>query len=321
MKKKILIIGGDPNSINSEIIFKSWKKINNSTKKRLYFVSNYNLIQDQLRKLKFSIKLKRVASHKENLKENDLKIIDVPIDYKNPFNVPKKNSSKFVLKSINLAHQLCIKNKDLVGLINCPIDKTLLNKKEMGVTEYLASRCNIKDNSEVMLLRGSKISVVPITTHISLKQVPKSIKSNIIIKKILTLNNWFKSKLKFKPRICILGLNPHNSELRDSSEEKKIIIPTIKYLRKKGLLVSGPVPADTVFIKEYKKFDVIVGMYHDQILPSFKTLCKFDAINITLGLKYLRLSPDHGVAKQIIYKNKANPSSLIKCIKFINKFC
>ena len=111
MKKKILIIGGDPNSINSEIIFKSWKKINNSIKKRIYFVSNYNLIQDQLKKLNFSIKLKKVVSHKENLKENDLKIIDVPITYKNPFNVPKKNSSKFVLKSINLAHQHVLKIK------------------------------------------------------------------------------------------------------------------------------------------------------------------------------------------------------------------
>ena len=84
--------------------------------------------------------------------------------------------------------------------------------------------------------------------------------------------------------------------------------------------MSGPLPADTVFVKEYKKYNVIVGMYHDQILPPFKTLFKFDAINITLGLKYLRVSPDHGVAREIIKKNKANPLSLINCIKFVNKF-
>ena len=79
-------------------------------------------------------------------------------------------------------------------------------------------------------------------------------------------------------------------------------------------------PADTVFIEKYKKYDVIVGMFHDQVLTPFKTLFKFDAINITLGLKYLRVSPDHGVALDLICKNKANPFSLINCIKFINKF-
>ena len=116
-----------------------------------------------------------------------------------------------------------------------------------------------------------------------------------------------------------MGLNPHNAELKKIQSEKRIIIPTIKKLKRKGIAVFGPHPADTIFMNEYKKFDVIVGMYHDQVLPAFKALCKFDAINITLGLKYLRVSPDHGVAKKIIKKNKANPLSLINCIKFIDK--
>ena len=129
MKKKILIVGGDPNSINSEIIFKSWKKISNSTRKKIYLISNYNLINDQLKKLNLSIKLKKVISLDDKTKNYNLKIIDIPLKYKNPFNVSKKNSSNLVLSSLKLAHKFCIKNKNILGIINCPIDKTLLKKK------------------------------------------------------------------------------------------------------------------------------------------------------------------------------------------------
>ena len=117
-----------------------------------------------------------------------------------------------------------------------------------------------------------------------------------------------------------MGLNPHNDEYRLSSEEHRIIIPSIKMLKKKGLKISGPYPADTIFSKKKKyNFDVIVGMYHDQVLAPFKAMFKYNAINITLGLDYLRVSPDHGVAEDMIKKNKADPTSLIKCINFISR--
>ena len=115
-------------------------------------------------------------------------------------------------------------------------------------------------------------------------------------------------------------MNPHNAEFRNNSEEKKIIIPAIKRMKKLNLNVTGPLVADTIFIKDYKKFDVILGMYHDQVLAPFKSLFKFDAINVTLGLKYIRVSPDHGVALELIKKNKANAQSLLECINFVNKF-
>ena len=87
-----------------------------------------------------------------------------------------------------------------------------------------------------------------------------------------------------------------------------------------NIKVYGPYVSDTIFLKEYKSFDVIVGMYHDQVLAPFKSLFKFDAINLTLGLNYLRVSPDHGVALELIGKNKANYSSLLECVKFVDKF-
>ena len=97
-------------------------------------------------------------------------------------------------------------------------------------------------------------------------------------------------------------------------------MPAIKKLNKFGINIDGPYSADSFFIENYKKFDVVVGMFHDQVLVPFKTLFKFDGINITLGLKYLRVSPDHGTALDLIKKKKANPLSLIKCINFLDKF-
>ena len=92
--------------------------------------------------------------------------------------------------------------------------------------------------------------------------------------------------------------------MRKNSEEVKIIIPAIKKLKKLNIHVKGPLVTDTLFINDYKKFDVIVGMYHDQVLAPFKSLYKFDAINVTLGLRYLRLSPDHGTSEKLIGKRK-----------------
>ena len=230
------------------------------------------------------------------------------------------NSTKYITECLNLAHKLS-QNEDVKGFINCPIDKKLLNKsKKIGVTEFLASKSKVNKGSEVMFIHNKSFSVVPITTHINIKNVSKKININLIIKKMNTLKKDFKKLFDKNPKIGILGLNPHNAELNRNSEEIRIINPAIRKLRKKGFNVEGPLSADTLFVNNYKKYDVIVGMYHDQVLTPFKTLFHFDAINITLGLGYLRVSPDHGPAKDIINKNKANHLSLLRCVKFINKF-
>ena len=314
--KKILILTGDPNSINSEIIFKSWKKIKPSVKRRIIFISNFKLLSAQFKILGYKEKLEKIESiycSQENLK---IKILDVDIKFKNPFSVKIDEASKFVKKSLNLAHILAL-NPDVTGIINCAIDKKLLRKKNIGITEYLAFKCNVKNDSVVMLLKGDKFSVSPITTHISVKQVSNMISFKKIENKIKLIHFWFNKYFKKKPKIAILGLNPHNGELHKDSEEKKIIIPAIKKLNKKKFSVIGPMPADSIFSKSYKNFDVIVGMYHDQVLAPFKALNKFDGINITLGLKYLRVSPDHGTAKDLIKKNKANIESFISCVNFL----
>ena len=294
MKNKIIIVAGDPNSINSEIISKVWKKINSKVS---------------------IIKIKTID---QNSSTKKLKIIDIPLKFKNVFNVSLEQSKRYILESLNLAHSLA-ESKNVKGLINCPINKKLLEKSQkIGVTEFLASKSKTIKGSEVMFIHNKKLSVVPLTTHIKIKDVSKKINKKLIIKKMKTLKKDYKRIFKKNPKIGVLGLNPHNAELAKGSEEVRIIYPAILQLKKKGFNIDGPISTDTLFIESYKKYDVIVGMYHDQILAPFKSLFHFDAINVTLGLKYVRVSPDHGPARDIIKKNKANHLSLLRCIKFIN---
>jgi len=171
-----------------------------------------------------------------------------------------------------------------------------------------------------MMIYNKKLSVVPLTTHVEIKKITGKIKLSLIKTKILTLHNSYFKLFKKKAKIVILGLNPHNSENRQNSPENKIIKPAIKILNKLNVNIKGPFPADTVFNNQKKlNYNVIVGMYHDQVLAPFKALYGFDAINITLGLKYLRISPDHGTAQDIVGLNRANPQSLISAINFLNK--
>jgi 4-hydroxy-L-threonine phosphate dehydrogenase PdxA len=318
MKNKILILSADPNSINSELIYKSWKKINKTLKKKIFIISNYKLLKEQYKKLNYSIKIRKINNISEHINTTDLKVINVNLKFKNSFKVKKKDAADFIDETLTLGHKLAL-DKSIMGIINCPINKNLF-KKKIGATEFFSSKCGLKKNTEVMLIRNDELSVSPITTHINIKNVSKNINTEMIVAKIKLINSWYKKYLNIKPKIGLLGLNPHNDELRKDSEEKKIIIPAKLKLKKKGINLDGPLVSDTVFINEYKKYDVIVGMYHDQVLAPFKTLYKFDAINITLGLNYLRVSPDHGTAINLIGKNKASPKSLLNCIDFVNKF-
>ena len=133
------------------------------------------------------------------------------------------------------------------------------------------------------------------------------------------INNFYKKNFNKKPKIAILGLNPHCESILKYNEDEKIIKPCVKFLSKK-YNVSGPYSADTIFLKDNrKKFDVIVGMYHDQVLTPLKTLFEYDAINITLGLPFLRISPDHGPNEKMLGKNLSNPLSLLKAMQFLDK--
>jgi len=320
MNKSIAIIAGEPNSISSEIIFKSWKRRNQFIHKPFFVIGSIKLLNLQKKKLKYQIKLKKIDDKFKlnDLKGGELPVYDIEYIQNKPFEKISNKSNKYIFKCFNVAIRFS-KDKKILGFINCPVSKEhLFKNKYQGITEYLSSKTSRKGN-EVMLIYNKKLSVSPVTTHIPLSQVNKNISQNKIVKKVKVINNFYKKVFKKKPNFAILGLNPHNFSPSKKSEEKTIITKAIKTLIKLKIRVTGPISPDSSFVifKKYK-FDVIIGMYHDQVLTPFKTLYNFKAINITLGIPYIRISPDHGVAENIIGRKISNPESLIESIKFFN---
>ncbi len=321
MNKPIAIIAGEPNSISSEIIFKCWKLKKKYIHKPLFIIGSVQLLNLQMKQLKYKIKIKKINKHFKirDLNEIELPVYDIDYTQKKPFEKISSKSNKYIFKCFEVALKF-VKDKKILGFINCPISKEYLFKnKHQGVTEFLSKKFNKKNNNEVMLIYNKKLSVSPITTHIPLNQVSKKINQYKIVEKVKIINNFYKKFLNKKPNFAILGLNPHNFSISKKSEEKKIINKAIKSLVKLKINAKGPVAPDSSFVifKKYK-FDVIIGMYHDQVLSPFKALYNFFAINITLGLPYIRISPDHGIAEDIVGKKIANPNSLIESIKFFN---
>jgi 4-hydroxythreonine-4-phosphate dehydrogenase len=314
----ILIVSGEPNSVFLEIFFKVINQ--NITKSPIILISSKKLLVLQMKKLGFKKNIRLLSATKLKSYKLDNKTINL-IDVKyNPNKAFEKISSKsniFIKNSFELAFKI-IKKYNIIKFINGPISKKyFLKKKFLGITEYISEKFLTKKTC--MLIFNKKLSVCPITTHLPLKLVSKKITKKNIINKVSLIDNFYKKKLKFRPRIAILGLNPHCESIHAFSEDEKIIQPSIKYLKKK-YNVSGPYPADTIFLKNNRKnFDVIVGMYHDQVLTPIKTLYEYDAINITLGLPFTRISPDHGPNETMMGKNLSNPLSLLRAIKFLDR--
>ena len=312
--KPILIVAGEPKSIFFEIFFKALKF--KKFKSPIILIASKKLVSLQLKKEKFNKKIKLLEVNNLyscKLNNNSINLINVKL-----INQKKNTLNKYIKNCFDIAFQI-IKNKITHKLINGPISKKkFLNKKYLGMTEYIANQFSSKQIA--MLIYNKNISVCPVTTHLPLKKVVKKINPKIIIEKIDLINNFYKKKLGIKPRIAVLGLNPHCESIDKFNEDEKILKPTIKKLIKEKLNVSGPHPADTIFLKKNRiNYDVVVGMYHDQVLTPIKALYEFNAINITLGLPFIRISPDHGPNEKMIGKNVSSPLSLIKAITFLDK--
>ena len=314
----ILIVTGEPNSVFLEIFFKVQKKYKITNP--IILISSNKLLVMQMKKLKFNKKIKLLDHLKLNKYKLDNKTINlINIDYhpSHAFERISNKSNIFIEKSFKLAFEI-IKKYKISKFINGPISKkSFLNKKFLGITEYISKKFNTKKTC--MLIYNKDLSVCPITTHLPLKLVAKKITKKAIIEKVSLISSFYKKKFNRKAKIAILGLNPHCESVHRYDEDEKIIKPSVKYLSNRYDL-SGPHSADTIFLKENrKKFDVIIGMYHDQVLTPLKTLYEYDAINITLGLPFIRISPDHGPNESMLGKNKSNPTSLLKAIKFLDK--
>ena len=317
--KPIIIVAGEPNSIFIEILLKSLKF--NKYKSPIILICSHNLLKLQMKKLNSKCEIKLLDF--DNFKKTDLekkKINLLNVNYKTTkaFEKITKKSKVYIDKCFDLALRLLklnISNK----LINGPVSKKyFLENKYLGITEYLADKTDTKKFA--MLIYNKKLSVSPLTTHLPLKLVSRKINKKLIIEKISLIYDFYKNKIGLIPNVAVLGLNPHCESIDKYNEDEKIIQPSVKYLIKNGYKIAGPYPADTIFLKKNrKKFDVIIGMYHDQVLTPIKTLFEYDAINITLGLPFIRVSPDHGPNEKMLGKNLSNPQSLINSLKFLDK--
>ena len=316
--KPIIIIAGEPNSIFLEIFFKTLKK---KIKRPIVLIASHKLLKMQMQKLKFKKKIKLLDKKKldsYSLNNKSINLVDVNYNQIKAFSKISDKSIPYIKNSFKVAFEI-INSGFSDRLINGPISKKhFLKKKYQGITEYISKKYKIKIPS--MLIYNEKLSVCPLTTHLPLKSVNKKINKKIIEQQIKLIDNFYKKKIGFKPKIGVLGLNPHCESIAKYNEDEKIIKPSIKYLVKLGYNVSGPYSADTIFLKHNReKFDVILGMYHDQVLTPIKTIYEYDAINITLGLPFVRISPDHGPNEKMIGKNLSNPYSLMQAINFLDK--
>ena len=317
--KPIIIVAGEPNSVFLEIFFKSLKF--KKYKSPLIIVCSKKLLQEQMKKLKFNYKINIVDkdfAKLDALNNKQINLVDVNYNFKRCFEKISNKSNDYIKNCFDIALEILKRNK-LTKFINGPISKKhFLKGKTLGITEYLAKKTN-KDHKVAMLIHNKNLSVSPLTTHLALKDVPRKISKKKLQIHVKLINDFYKTNFNKKPKIAITGLNPHCESNFNNSEEDKIIIPAIKILKQRKFNVDGPYPADTIFIKDYiKKYDVIIGMYHDQVLTPMKTLFNFDAINITLGLPFIRVSPDHGPNTSMLGKNKSNPQSLIEALKFLD---
>ncbi|MFL2853169.1 MAG: 4-hydroxythreonine-4-phosphate dehydrogenase PdxA [Candidatus Pelagibacter sp.] len=314
--RPILIISGDPESTFNEILIKT---LNNKVLKNIKFpiviIGSKKLLENQIKKTKKKINFQKYDA-RINLSKKKIYLIDIPLDYRK-LTPMKKNS--YIEKSFELGLKL-VNEINSLAFINGPISKTtFLKGKHSGITEYLAFKTG--SVNEVMIIFNKQLSVSPITTHVPINMVAKKIKKKIIISKINRINDFYKKFLGFKPNIAVTGLNPHCETFVGKNIEKLEILPAINFLKKKKINILGPFSADTIFLKDNrKKFNVIVGMYHDQVLAPIKTIFGFDAINITIGLPFVRITPDHGPNYKMFGLNKSKPDSLIQALSFINKY-
>jgi len=302
---------GDPNGIGIEVILKTFQDarmlelctpvIFGSTKTISYHKNALNL-KNPIHGL---TDIKKLVNNRMNLLNIWQETVEID------FGKPSQTAGKFAFLSLKKATEALISN-DIDVLVTAPINKQTIHSDEFkfkGHTDYLES---VLEGESLMILMDGDLRMGLATAHVSLKEVSELITSELIENKIKILNKTLKQDFGIqKPKIAVLGLNPHSGDNGViGNEEVDIIIPTLNKLQESGILAFGPFPADGFFGHEtYLEYDAILAMYHDQGLAPFKALTFGNGVNFTAGLSKIRTSPDHGTAFDIAGKGKADFNS------------
>ena len=243
----------------------------------------------------------------------ELRVLPVALTTACQCGVLDSNNAEYVLKTLDKAAHGC-KSGNFAAMVTGPVHKGIINDAGIvfsGHTEYLAEATHADD--VVMLLATDKLRVALATTHLPLSQVSETITEDLLLRVTRILHAGLQQQFGIEqPRISICGLNPHAGEGGHlGREEIEIIAPALERLRKEGMDITGPLPADTAFIQQQiENCDAILAMYHDQGLPVLKHTGFGRAVNITLGLPIIRTSVDHGTALALAGTGKADPGSI-----------
>lgn len=319
-KIKIVVTSGEPAGIGPDICL-SLSSLNTSILNdvELYIIADPDLIEQRANLLNINVTL-QIHNDFDNFsvsyKKNKLNIIPLKLKNQCEVGVLNKNNSAYVLQMLDMAHELCTQKK-VDAMVTGPVQKSIINQAGFnftGHTEYLADKTN---STPVMMLATKKLRVALATTHLPLKNVSAAITKKSLTKTLLILDDFLKQYAAIKnPKILVCGLNPHAGEEGHlGDEEINTIAPVIEKLKKQGLNLIGPLPADTLFTEKYLEHaDAVLAMYHDQGLPVLKFSGFGKAVNITLGLPFIRTSVDHGTALDLAGTGKASNSSLYQAI-------
>ena len=320
-KNFILITAGDPASISTEITIKAIESNKKNKDIKCIVITDPYLVEENKSLIKSDIKIHKLNDivNFTDYKDGCLNIIVLNLKNKFYFGKPDIKNFSFIKSSITTAIEVYFKSV-ASAIVTNPINKFVMHKAGFnfeGHTDFLAT-LSLKKNKPVMMLVTKELKTLPLTIHVPLIKVPKLITKDLICSNVKiaaeALKNFFNIK---RPSIIVTGLNPHAGENGDfGKEEINIIKPAIDELRKlDNIYLSGPISADTAFSPTRRsKYDLAVCMYHDQALIPIKTLDFHNGVNVTLGLDFIRTSPDHGTGYDIVGKNKANPESLISAI-------
>jgi 4-hydroxythreonine-4-phosphate dehydrogenase len=313
----IAITPGEPAGIGPDITLELASK---QTTCRLVAIADPAMLQQRAQLLGLNINIRTVASVDACAKQaqpGTLDVLPVPLNSDcTPGKLNKANAA-YVLQCLKTAAELCMTN-DLAAMVTGPVHKGIINDAGIdftGHTEYLAQ---LSDSKPVMMLATSTLRVALVTTHLPLRDVSDAIQPEVLTYCIKTLHRFLQNNCHIAvPEILVCGLNPHAGEGGHlGHEEIDIIQPVIANCIKDGMKIIGPLPADTLFTEKYlKSADAVLAMYHDQGLPVLKFSGFGKAVNITLGLPFIRTSVDHGTALELAGTGKASSDSLYEAIK------
>ena len=316
MSIKIAITVGDPGGIGPDICVLMAEKY---IKKYHVVITDPQLLIDSSKKLNKKVFINILKNIDDTPKSGKrlINVLPIKLNKKNkPGHMDPVNAA-FVINTIETAARGCL-NHNLHSMVTGPISKSILNRggfKISGHTELLAKICKSKS---IMMLMNDKLKVTLQTIHVPLNKVSRQITKKNIIEKIKIINHDLINKFGLaRPKILVCGLNPHAGEEGIlGNEEIKIIKPAIQSLKKLGINIDGPVPADTAFISKYiNKYDVIHTMYHDQGLPVIKYDNFSKTTNVTLGLPIIRVSVDHGTATDLVGTGNVDILSFVQALK------